>query len=80
MKKILVMLAAVVIGTVAASASGVGVFGTYWDTDDLGPGFGGGVKFKADLAEFFAIEFRASCMGGIGAMKTTKSDPRNKLQ
>ena len=62
MKKILVMLAAVVIGTVAASASGVGVFGTYWDTDDLGPGFGGGVKFKADLAEFFAIEFRASCI------------------
>ena len=32
------------------------------DTEDLGGGFGGGVKFKADLAEYFAIEFRASCI------------------
>jgi hypothetical protein len=63
MKKILVMLAALVIGaTVASAGGGVGVFGSYWDTKDLGPGFGGGVKFKADLAEFFAFEVRASCI------------------
>ena len=54
MKRILVILAVLGLGTAAACASGVGVFGSYWDTDDLGPGFGGGVKFKADLAEYFA--------------------------
>ena len=62
MKRILVILAVLGLGTAAACASGVGVFGSYWDTDDLGPGFGGGVKFKADLAEYFAAEFRASCI------------------
>lgn len=63
MKKVLVMLVVFVVGAVAASASGsVGVFGSYLDADDPGPGFGGGVKFKADLADYFAIEFRASCI------------------
>ena len=62
MKKILVMLLTIGLGAVAASASGgVGIFGTYWDADDPGPAFGGGVKFKADLAEYFAVELRASC-------------------
>ena len=70
MKKMLIILAIFAIGAGAAyaqdmavtSASGVGVFGTYWDTDDLGAGFGGGVKFKASLGEFLAIEARASCI------------------
>ena len=62
MKKILVMLMAIGLGAVAATAGGVGVFGSYWDTEDLGPGFGGGLKFKADIAEYFAVEFRASCI------------------
>jgi len=62
MKKILVMLTAIMIGAIAASANGVGVFGSYWDAEDPGPGFGGGVKFKADLSEFFALEVRASCI------------------
>ncbi|NLG36272.1 MAG: outer membrane beta-barrel protein [Lentisphaerae bacterium] len=63
MKKILILLSILVIGATSASAAGgVGVFGSYWDTEDLGPGFGGGVKFKTDIAEFFAFEVRASCI------------------
>ena len=42
MKKLLVMWMAIGLGTLTAAAgSGVGVFGSYGDTDDLGPGFGG---------------------------------------
>lgn len=62
MKKFLVLLIALLLGAVAASASGVGVFGSYLDAEDPGPGFGGGLKFKADIAEFFAVEARASCI------------------
>jgi len=62
MKRFLVLLMAIGLSAVAASASGVGVFGSYLDGDDSGPGFGGGIKFKADLAEFFAVEARASCL------------------
>ncbi len=63
MKKLLVMLIAIGLGTAAASAgSGLGVFGTYLDSKDPGPGFGGGVKFKADLSDYFGMEVRASCI------------------
>ncbi len=63
MKKLLVMWMAIGLGTmVAAAGSGVGVFGSYGDTDDLGPGFGGGLKFKSDLSPYFGIEVRASCL------------------
>ncbi len=63
MKKCLVALAILALGAFAASASsGVGVFGTYLDAKDPGPGFGGGLKFKADLAEILAVEVRASCI------------------
>jgi hypothetical protein len=62
MKKLLVMLMAIGLSAVAASASGVGVFGAYLNSDDMGAGYGGGLKFKADLAEYFAVEVRASCL------------------
>ena len=62
MKKVLLILAVLGLGAGAAFANGVGVFGSYWDADDPGPGFGGGLKFKADLAEYFAVEIRASCI------------------
>lgn len=62
MKKFLVLLIALLLGAIAASASGVGVFGSYLDAEDPGPGYGGGLKFKADIAEFFAVEARASCI------------------
>lgn len=61
MKKWLAVLMVFGLGAVAAFASGgFGIYGAYWDTDDLGPGFGGGVKFKAELAEYFALELRAA--------------------
>ena len=62
MKRILVILAVLGLGAAASFANGVGVFGSYWDADDPGPGFGGGLKFKADLADYFALEIRASCI------------------
>ncbi len=63
MKKLLAMLIVIGLGAAGATAgSGVGVFGTYLDAKDPGPGFGGGVKFKADLSEYFGVEVRASCI------------------
>ena len=62
MKTMLVLAMAMVLGTLAATAGGVGFFGSYWDTEDLGPGYGGGLKFKADLVEYVAVELRASCI------------------
>lgn len=56
------MLIVVGVSAGVASAAGVGVFGSYWDTDDLGPGYGGGLKFNADLADYLAVELRASCI------------------
>lgn len=57
MKKLLIML--IVVGMsagVASAAGGVGVFGSYWDADDPGPGYGGGLKFKAELVDYLAVE------------------------
>lgn len=63
MKKLLVMLMTIGLCAGATYAgSGVGVYGSYLDADDPGPGFGGGIKFKTELAEFFALEVRASCI------------------
>ena len=62
MNKLLVSLAALFVCAAAASAGGVGVFGSYLDSDDMGPGYGGGIKLKTELADYFAIEVRASCI------------------
>ena len=63
MKKLLVMLMAIGVGAVAATAGGsLGVFGSYLDSKDMGAGYGGGLKFKAELAKYFAVEARASCL------------------
>lgn len=62
MKKTPVVLVAILISAVVASAGGVGVFGSYLDGKDSGPGYGGGIKFKAGLSEYFAVELRASCL------------------
>ena len=63
MKKwVLVLLTLGIGATVASAANGLGIFGSYWDSKDLGPGFGGGVKFCGELSEYLAIELRASCI------------------
>ncbi|HQM24113.1 MAG TPA: hypothetical protein PK572_10875, partial [Kiritimatiellia bacterium] len=61
-KWVLVLMMVGLCATMASAAGGLGIFGSYWDTKDLGPGFGGGVKFSGDLTEFLAIELRASCV------------------
>jgi opacity protein-like surface antigen len=63
MKKILMVLMLIGLGAVVATAgSGVGIYGSYFNADDPGPGFGGGIKFKTDLSEYFGVEARASCI------------------
>ncbi len=61
MKKVLIMLVVVGLGAASAYASGgVGVFVTYLNSEDLGGGWGGGLKFKADVEQFLSIEARGS--------------------
>ncbi len=48
-KWVLVLMMVGLCATMASAAGGLGIFGSYWDTKDLGPGFGGGVKFSGDL-------------------------------
>ena len=63
MKKILMVLMLIGLGAVVATAgSGVGIYGSYFNADDPGPGFGGGIKIKTDLSEYFGVEARASCI------------------
>ena len=47
-KWVLVLMMVGLCATMASAAGGLGIFGSYWDTKDLGPGFGGGVKFSGD--------------------------------
>jgi hypothetical protein len=61
MKKILVMAIAIGLGVAAAYAGGgLGVYGTFMDTEDMDSGFGGGLKFKFDVVQYVAAELRAS--------------------
>jgi hypothetical protein len=62
MKKVLVMLVVIGLGVAAAYAGGggVGVFGTFMDTKDMDSGYGTGLKFKFDVAQYLAAELRAS--------------------
>jgi opacity protein-like surface antigen len=60
MRKVLAVLSAFALATTVASASGIGFFGSYWDAGDFGDGYGGGVKFKANVAGMIGLELRAS--------------------
>ena len=61
-KLFLVLLSLAVMTGVALADNGLGIFGTYWDTEDLGGGFGGGIKFRGDLGDLFGVDLRASCV------------------
>ena len=39
-KWVLVLMMVGLCATMASAAGGLGIFGSYWDTKDLGPGFG----------------------------------------
>ena len=63
MKTLLVILAGVMAVAVTAFAGGgIGVFGSYMNGKDVDSGFGGGIKFKGDIADYIAVEARASCL------------------
>ncbi|HHX97777.1 MAG: outer membrane beta-barrel protein [Kiritimatiellia bacterium] len=61
-KLFLVLLSLAVMTGVALADNGLGIFGTYWDTEDLGGGFGGGIKFRGNLGDLFGVDLRASCV------------------
>jgi hypothetical protein len=58
MKRLFALVFAAGLCAVTASASGIGVFGSYWDTKDADGGYGGGAKFKMDVLPFISLEFR----------------------
>jgi opacity protein-like surface antigen len=65
MRKVLAVLAVLVLGAASASAGGLGVFGSYIDTEDPGTAYGGGLKFKFDVGEMLAVELRGSYITGF---------------
>lgn len=54
-KLFLVLLSLAVMTGVALADNGLGIFGTYWDTEDLGGGFGGGINFRGNLGDLLAV-------------------------
>ena len=67
MRMFLCVLGVVLLGAVAASANGLGVFGSYWDTKDADDGYGGGAKLQIDVMENICIEARGSYYPEFGS-------------
>ncbi|RKX33267.1 MAG: hypothetical protein DRP22_00655 [Verrucomicrobia bacterium] len=44
----------------AWAGNGIGVFGSYWNTDDFDDGYGGGAKLKVELAPGLCFEVRGA--------------------
>jgi opacity protein-like surface antigen len=66
MRKFLVVLGVVLLSAVVASANGVGVFGSYWDTKDADSGYGGGAKLQMDIMPNICVEARGSYFPDFG--------------
>jgi opacity protein-like surface antigen len=62
----LVVLGVVLLGTVVASANGLGVLGSYWDTADADSGWGIGAKYQLDAAPSICVELRGSYFPDFG--------------
>jgi hypothetical protein len=60
MKRLLTVLAILVLGTCGAWASGIGVLSEYWSTADADNGFGWGGKINLDVNKYVALEIRGS--------------------
>lgn len=61
MRKVWTIAAAALLGASTAWAGGsFGLYGAWWDTDDLDAGYGGGAKLKIAVAGTVALEVRAS--------------------
>jgi hypothetical protein len=58
---VLLALAAVCLnGCTAGSFVELGTFGSYLDSDDLGPGYGGGAKLEVKPTDWLSVDGRAS--------------------
>ena len=66
MRMFLCVLGVVLLGAVAASANGLGVFGSYWDTNDNDDVWGGGAKLQIDLMENICVEARGAYFPEFG--------------
>ena len=60
MRMFLIVLGVVLLGASMASANGLGVYGSYWDTKDADSGFGGGAKLSMSFGQYFAVEARGT--------------------
>jgi outer membrane protein W len=61
MKKIIVTIMMLgLFASAAHAANGLGVFGAYWDTDDMDDAFGGGARLKLEIVPNIAIEVRGT--------------------
>ena len=47
-------------GCTGGSTAALGVFGSYLDSDDLGPGYGGGAKLELKPLDWLSVDGRAS--------------------
>ena len=61
MRKLFIVCAALVImSTAAPSANAIGLYGGYWDAQDMDSGYGVGAMFKIPLIPIVDIDVRAS--------------------
>ncbi len=49
-------------GCTAGSLAELGAFGSYLDSDDLGPGYGGGAKLEVKPTDWLSVDGRASLL------------------
>ncbi len=59
MKKLLIVWSAAILA-VQVHASGLGIYGSYWNSKDYSDTLGGGLKLKLDMAPTFSMELRGS--------------------
>jgi len=59
---LLALAAACLNGCTAGSVAELGTFGSYLDSDDLGPGYGGGAKLEVKPTDWLSVDGRASLL------------------
>ena len=65
MRRILIALTAVTLAAASAPAANIGVFGSYWDTDDLDDTWGVGARLRIGPPTPLALELRGTYFDDI---------------
>ncbi len=65
MKKLLGVAMMWLVGGALAYGSGIGPYGSFWNTKDAKAGWGGGLKLTGDLVEWLSLEVRGSYLGAF---------------